>query len=142
VLAPVPDYTLALVADYMLATVLYSSSAVPVPDHTLEPVPDYALTPVPYSASAGTGAKLYIGTVAPRCHCIFLALWCHKWFPPLLTQTASLSLSLTLNSLNQRSTGSRVSEWTPAGVLTNFDNGSGAGVDFLRKGRSGAGVIL
>jgi len=27
-----------------------------------------------------------------------------------------------------------VSEWTPAGVLTNFENRSGAGVDLLRKG--------
>ena len=42
----------------------------------------------------------------------------------------------------QRCTGARVSEWTPAGVLTIFENRSGAGVDFLRKGRSrsGAGV--
>ena len=27
-----------------------------------------------------------------------------------------------------------MSEWTPAGVLTNFENRSGAGVDLLRKG--------
>jgi len=42
----------------------------------------------------------------------------------------------------QQCTRSGVSEWTPAGVLTIFENKSGAGVDFLRKGRSrsGAGV--
>ena len=33
-----------------------------------------------------------------------------------------------------------MSESTPAGVLTIFENRSGAGVDFLRKGRSGARV--
>jgi len=42
----------------------------------------------------------------------------------------------------QRCTGAGVSEWTPAEVLTNFENRSGAGVDFLGKGRSGAGVIF
>jgi len=30
-----------------------------------------------------------------------------------------------------------VSQWTPAGVLTNFENRSGAGVDFLRKAGAG-----
>jgi len=42
----------------------------------------------------------------------------------------------------QRCTGAGVSEWTPAGVLTNFENRSGAGLDFLRKGRSGAGAVF
>jgi len=38
--------------------------------------------------------------------------------------------------------GVQESEWSPAGVLTIFENRSGAGVDFLRKSRSrsGAGV--
>jgi len=27
-----------------------------------------------------------------------------------------------------------VSEWTPAGVLTNFENRSGAGVEFFKEG--------
>ena len=29
-----------------------------------------------------------------------------------------------------------MSEWTPAGVLTIFENRSGAGVDFSKEGRS------
>jgi len=34
----------------------------------------------------------------------------------------------------QRCTGAGVWEWTPAGVLTIFENGSGAGVDFSKEG--------
>jgi len=41
--------------------------------------------------------------------------------------------SLRSPDLHQRCTGAGVSEWTPAGVLTNFENRSGAGVDFFKK---------
>jgi len=37
-------------------------------------------------------------------------------------------------SLKQRFTGAGVSEWTPDGVLTIFENRSGAGVDFSKEG--------
>jgi len=37
---------------------------------------------------------------------------------------------------HQGCTGAVVSEWTPAGVSTVFENRSGAGFDFSRKGRS------
>jgi len=33
----------------------------------------------------------------------------------------------------QRCTAAGVSEWTPAGVLTNFENKSGGGVDFFKE---------
>jgi len=35
---------------------------------------------------------------------------------------------------HQRCTGTGGSEWTPAGVLTIFENRSGAVVDFFKKG--------
>jgi len=41
-----------------------------------------------------------------------------------------------ISGLNKRCTGAGVSEWTPTGVLTIFENSSGAGVVLLRKGRS------
>jgi len=50
-------------------------------------------------------------------------LWC-------LQQMAPNVLVATI----QRCTGVGVSEWTPAGVLTNFENRSGAGVDFFEEG--------
>jgi len=34
----------------------------------------------------------------------------------------------------QKCTGAGVSEWAPAGVLTVFENRSGAGVSFLIRG--------
>ena len=34
----------------------------------------------------------------------------------------------------QRCSGAGVSEWTPARVLTNFENRSGAGIDFFKEG--------
>jgi len=37
-------------------------------------------------------------------------------------------------TLYQRCTGAGVSEWTPAGVLTIFENRSGVGVDFSKEG--------
>jgi len=37
-------------------------------------------------------------------------------------------------TLYQGCTGAGVSEWTPAGVLTIFENRSGVGVDFSREG--------
>jgi len=39
----------------------------------------------------------------------------------------------TGRGMHQRCTGAGVSEWTPAGVLTIFENRSGAGVVFLRR---------
>jgi len=36
-------------------------------------------------------------------------------------------------SVGQRCTGAGASEWTPAGVLTIFENRSGAGVDFFKE---------
>jgi len=42
----------------------------------------------------------------------------------------------TGRGMHQRCTGAGVSEWTPAGVLTIFENRSGAGVDFFKEGRS------
>jgi len=58
---------------------------------------------------------------------------------------AALSIDLTkllrsedsiaeVSRLHQRCTGAGVSEWTPAGVLTIFENRSGAGVYFLIRG--------
>jgi len=34
-------------------------------------VPKFSVAPVPYSASAGTGAKFHIGTVALQCTAFF-----------------------------------------------------------------------
>jgi len=43
-------------------------------------------------------------------------------------------LAMALHRPHQRCTGTGVSVWTPAGVLTNFENRSGAGADFFKEG--------
>jgi len=42
----------------------------------------------------------------------------------------------------QRCTGGVVSEWTPDGVLTIFENRSGAGVDFSKEGPEPESVLM
>jgi len=49
---------------------LYSTIAPALIHQVLAPVPNYTLAPWHYGATA------------------FLALWCHKWFPPLLPTMA------------------------------------------------------
>jgi len=74
----------------------------------------------------------YNGLVAPR---LSLYIVCFHltglflMFPAALPHTVRYQFPSS-----QRCTQAGVSEWTPAGVLTIFENGSGAEVDFSKEG--------